>query len=591
MSSKTKRKPALILTLGTAIAFIAGGGMAYWWLSNREPSIPESLPNGLDLVPPTAVMTLSVSTDEDQWRQIRSFGTEQTQLMLDQQLAQWRDRLLTANEFDYQQDIASWVGDTVTIALLPGSGNTSPNEGSEDMTPGAIAPTVADQPTLVILPIENPLQAQQQLADAPLLNQVEGTERDYNGVTLRDFQLEDGQAYSGAVINNQFLLMGTPPTALEQAIDTYNGETSVMDTEGYRQAVADVASDRPFLQMFVNRNGSPGLDVPDTGDQALAPTGSLVEGLQGIAATFTPDEQGLQVRLVTWSAEDRQSTSEGSVSRLPDLLPEDTLILLSTSSFNSFWQTYEQMFSGNPDSVLYPDNLSEGILAQTGVDVDQDLQPLLNQEFAIALLPGTNPAANNQGFGLVLLADVSDRARAETLLTQLDDTMESRHRYQVEEIDINGQPVVTWTSSLDGLPAMRGWVGDRTAFLNLGAPVAEVLLDPSDSSLTSNEQFSLALQSAQTDGNTLFFLNFQQLFQANAEGLAFPLPPTVIAFADAIQSIGLSSKVLDSRSTRHDIYLVLSSTRNPGALPPPNADPFPSMDQPDDLSDPQFDGE
>jgi hypothetical protein len=120
-----KNKPSLLLTLGAAGLLISGGVAAYWILSQRN-SLSGDMPVGANIIPQDAVLTLSVSTDFNQWQQLRQFGTKQTQAQLDQNLAQLRDRFLTANGYNYERDIQPWVGDEVTIAFLP---------------PQAIAPT------------------------------------------------------------------------------------------------------------------------------------------------------------------------------------------------------------------------------------------------------------------------------------------------------------------------------------------------------------------------------------------------------------------------------------------------------------------
>ncbi len=78
---------------------------------------PGELPVGSEVIPQDALMTISVSTDTGQWDKLREFGTPQSQAAIDQNLAGARDRILTANGFDYDRDIKPWIGREVTVAF------------------------------------------------------------------------------------------------------------------------------------------------------------------------------------------------------------------------------------------------------------------------------------------------------------------------------------------------------------------------------------------------------------------------------------------------------------------------------------------
>ncbi|MHC5830785.1 MAG: DUF3352 domain-containing protein, partial [Nostoc sp.] len=73
---------------------------------------------GANMIPGDALFAVSLTTDTQQWQQLRQFGTRETQTELDKNLVELRDRFLTNNGYDFQKDIAPWVGDDVTIAFL-----------------------------------------------------------------------------------------------------------------------------------------------------------------------------------------------------------------------------------------------------------------------------------------------------------------------------------------------------------------------------------------------------------------------------------------------------------------------------------------
>lgn len=109
----------------SGVAILIGGGVA-GYVGLMRWNWQRAMPIGVEVIPVNALMTISVSTNPEQWQQLRSFGTAQSRTVLDQNLVQVRDRLLTANGINYEQDIQPWVGSEMTLAFL-----TPPNHNSD----------------------------------------------------------------------------------------------------------------------------------------------------------------------------------------------------------------------------------------------------------------------------------------------------------------------------------------------------------------------------------------------------------------------------------------------------------------------------
>ncbi|MGA9381579.1 MAG: DUF3352 domain-containing protein, partial [Phormidium sp.] len=164
---KKKNKSSLILTSAAIAAIITGGAAAYWVLIQEKNSWG-NLPVGADLIPQDALMALSVSTNEQQWQQLREFGTSQSQAAFEQSLANLRDRFLTANGYNYQQHIQPWLGKQVTLAFLSPPKKTSEGKLTKQITPAtesenseSQAPEPEKQSVVMVLPIDNTLHAKQ----------------------------------------------------------------------------------------------------------------------------------------------------------------------------------------------------------------------------------------------------------------------------------------------------------------------------------------------------------------------------------------------------------------------------------------------
>jgi len=68
----SKRGRSLALTIGGAALLVAGGTLAYFLLKGRQSG--GVIPLGALLTPQTALLSLTVSTDESPWRQLGEFG-------------------------------------------------------------------------------------------------------------------------------------------------------------------------------------------------------------------------------------------------------------------------------------------------------------------------------------------------------------------------------------------------------------------------------------------------------------------------------------------------------------------------------------
>lgn len=540
-----KRKSSLLLTLGAAGLLIGGGVAAYWFLLQRD-SGSSDLPVGASIIPQDALVALSVSTDTNQWQQLRQYGTKETQAELEKNLTQLRDRFLTANGYNYQQDIQPWVGEEVTIAVLPPT--TQPNSPTK---------TTDKQSIVMVLPIENPASAKQLLEQPKPLKQGRWSERNYKGLEIREI-VAPTQNYSAAVVDQRFLLVTDNPRATDKAIDTYKGATaSLAQTVGYTKALSQIANDQRFAQVYVN--------VPAAAQVAAAnPTRSFspqglaqLQNNQGLAATVNLEPEGMRLKSISWLKPNSQRVYqvENKAGNMPRRLPAQTLMMVSGGSLQQLWQDYVQDAQSNPLAPLRPQELRGGVKSITGLDLDRDLLGWMGGEFALSVIPSAASAESKDfALSLVLMVKTSDRPSAERSFEQLDQVMRSRYQFQIQESKTKDQPVVNWIAPYGTVTATHGWLDGDVAFLALGAPVAEQIIPKPATNLASTAQFQKTVPSELNPTNGQFFLNVEQGVRA------LPLPqffPNQKMLFDATRSIGVTSAISDNRSIRYDIFFAL----------------------------------
>lgn len=545
-----QRKSSLLLTLGAA-GLLIGGGVAAYWLLQRNSQV-EQLPVGTNIIPQDAIVALSVSTDANSWRQLRQYGTQQTQAELEKNLTGLRDRFLTANGYNYQQDIQPWVGKEVTIALLPPQ--LIPPTNSQ---PNPQANAQNQQSLVMVLPIANQAAAKQLLEQPKPLKQGKWIERKYNGLEIRETQAST-QNYSAALVDGNFLVVTDNPKAIEKAIDTYKGSAaSLVQTPGYTKALGQIAAPQSFAQVYVNVPAAARIAAANP-TRSFSPQGlAQLQNNQGLAATVNLESEGVRMKSISWLKpnSDRLYSVENQAGSMQTRLPGETLMMLSGGNLQRLWQDYVQDAQSNQLAPLKPQELRAGVKSTTGLDLDRDLLNWMSGEFALSVVPSAATSSSQDfALSLILMVKASDRNKAEESFNLLDRVMRSRYQFQIKQTTVKDRSVVNWIAPYGTVTATHGWLDGNVAFLALGAPVADRIIPTPATTLASAAQFQKTVPSQLNPTNGQFFLNVEPAVKA------LPLPQFFSGqqmLFDATRSIGVTSAISDDRSIRYDIFFAL----------------------------------
>jgi hypothetical protein len=565
-----KKKPSLLLPLAAAIGLVAGGGVAYWFVMQRGVA-PVELPVGAEVIPQDALMTISVATNPGQWQQLREFGTSQSQAALDQNLAQLRDRFLTANGWDYEKDVQPWVGKEVTVALLaPSSSTTTPNSPHLPMS------LPQQQIAVIVLPIQNLEQAKQILQQAKPPAGGTVVERTYNDFPIKETQ-GTPQNYSATLLDNKFLVVTTDPKATDRVIDTYKGEAALATTAGLTQAWAKILSPQSFGKLYINLPVAATMTSSTAGKPVSPQNLAQIQQNQGLAATISLETEGIRFRSISWLKPDSQKKYDvqNTAKTMPSRLPAETLITASGGNLKKFWQDYTQGAATNPISPVNPESLRAGLKSTVDMDLEQDFLNWMEGEFALSLVGA--PAGSPPGLpvSLLLTVQASDRRAGEAALKQLDQVMATKYRFKVEQSNIGNQLVTNWISPAGSPNISHGWLDGDIAFLTMGTPLANAIVPKPTTSLADSEVFKRTIPSELNPNNGHFFINMERVLNAGSLPL-LALPPAGRELASAIRSIGVTAAIKDPRSVRYDVFIALQKNGNPRPLPSPTS-PAPSL--------------
>ncbi|MEH1844541.1 MAG: DUF3352 domain-containing protein [Nostoc sp.] len=560
------KKPSLVLTLSAAGLLIGTGSVAYWLLAQRQMSSGDLLV-GANIIPGDALFAVSLTTDPQQWQKLRQFGTKETQVELDKNLVELRDRFLTNNGYDFQKDVAPWVGDDVTIAFL--APNTASKPAPKPVTTNEDA--ASDQQSMVmVLPVKNPEIAKSILARPKTLKQGKWIDRTYQGVAIKQNQGQAGENFSAALLDGRFLVITDSPKATERAIDAYKNKTSLATTGGFAENFPKIANYQPFAQFYVNVPTAAKIAAASPNRPLPAQVLAQLQNNQGLAGTMTLEPEGIRFKGVSWLNPNSQRVLavENKAGKMQSRVPAETLMMLSGGNLQRLWGDYVLTSQGNPLSPIAPEQIRGGIKSLTNLDLDKDLLDWMKGEFSLSVIPTTPKQGSPDDFraGLVFMVQASNRQSAEASIKQLDEVMRNQYQFQVQPGKVAGQPVVNWVSPYGTLTATHGWLDGDVAFLVVGAPITDKIVPQPNNTLASNLPFQQTVPTEPNPTNGQFFLDVERTVKN------FPLPtliPNQQTLLDATRSIGMTSAVSDSRSNRYDIFIALKKVRNLTALPSP----------------------
>jgi hypothetical protein len=576
-----KTKPPLLLTLGAAVLFIGGGALAFWFTSRRGP-LSEALPQGADAIPDDALLVLSLSSDEAQWRRLRQFGSEDSQAQVDQFLVEWRDRLLTDNNLDFTQDVKPWVGAEITLAVLPDTSVTGD-------TPLPIPdPEVAFGSNLVmVVPINNPAQAKTRLGER--LEKADDVEENpYRGVLIQTVVGDDTSFYA-AVLNPETALLSPKLPLLQRAIDAFKGNNSLADQAEFRKAFEQLDDSNALGRFYVNVPAA--IQTLANATEPPLPMNRLEAFLtpRGLAGVVQVEPRGVHLQSISWLEDEAQSLPTGNpADQMPQRLPADSLLMTSGGNFPTFWEAFEQKEQLSALLPLDANELTAGLQSATGLSLAEDFLPWMDGEFAVGILtPPAEPAATDgedegeatpplPNPALVLMVEASDREAATATFDRLGEVLETRYRFAQTLEDIGGVEVTQWAGPFDTLMFSYGWLEGDVAFFAVGQGIVDAFVPSPNRSLATANLFQATTGQAPRPNNGHFFVSLTGIAAAQNSLLLPPLPEDGLINSEVIEAIGVTATVLSSRQVQYDITAALRRGTRPSPLPEANITPAPT---------------
>jgi len=518
--------------------------------------LTRDLPVGANVIPQDALLAVSFTTDRSQWQNLQAFGTPETQQDLTKKLEYFRDHLLNNSGYDWEHNMQPWVGNAVTLAVLP-----PPVTGSIP----EIDPHNSDQSLVMVLPVKNPEMAKNSLTNVKPQQLHKWVYRVYQGITIKQTETRTKENLPEnlviALLDSHFLAIANSPTAMEKTIDAYKNGVSLATLAGFSENMPKIANFQPFAQFYVNVPLAARIALTDPNHRLPAQVLSQLQNNQGLAGTMTLESTGIKIKGVSWLNPQSQHTllMENKAGTMQNRLPSETTMLLSGSNLLNWWHDYASTSEGNPLAPMAPDELRRGIKSLLHLDLEKDLLNWMQGEFAVSLIPNhpQTAAAENFRAGLVWMVHVSDRQAAENSWKQIDTLMQNQYHFSIQSEKIGDQQIVNWITAFGTLTATHGWLDGDVAFLILGAPVSHKIIPPPENTLANYSPFEQTVSPELHPPSAEFFLDVEQMQQNFNINALFPQQQALL---DSSKFIGVTTAVNDSHSSRYDVFITLKKS-------------------------------
>ncbi len=528
--------------------------------------------NGVNLLPPDTLLSVSISTEPERWQKFTEFGIPTSRAVFEKQLTKFQTDFLTSYGYDYRRDIQPWIGKQILIGYL-NNPSATPSKSAQ--------PKVPTQQTIAILPIADRGAAQKVAQQHQTPIDANLVETNYKGIAIREFRRKAG-TMAIAILDN-FMAIATDRSALQRVIDTQQNGKSLLTVPGYTKALTEIEIDRPFARIYANIPVATAVAAANSPQTLAADKLATAQIQQGIAANATLETEGIAWKGISWlkPTTKQKLVVENQGQNFAANLPANTLVMLSGGNLQRLWQDYVRSADTNPLAPFQPQDLAKNLTSLTGLELESEILNWSKGAFGAAMIPKPDKIDTEFGAGLVMLQQSNDRSAADKAFAKLDTTMSQKQAFKIAQTKLGGNDVINWTSPLSGTAATHGWLDGNLAFLTLGAPVASTFIPQPQQRLSDTPLFQQSTRSSLTPHNGQFFIDIDRTI--NAGNLPLPyLSPEVTAGFKAVSSLGITSAILDESSNRFDLFVALKKVPGVAKLPivPSKMKPAPSLNRP-----------
>jgi hypothetical protein len=554
---------AVLATL-TGSAFLAGcqqfGQQVGDLIPGGDPA-PEEHIAELALLPADVPMFFSITANPEKYV-VRAPELFQADLRaaLDETYAEMFDM----TGLNFQEDVAAWMGEQLTFGIFSLDVNPDP----EVETPSFIVATTTSDPALSSAFVQRAWSEME--ADGVVF---ESSTTD--GVTLTvQTDAPAGEGLITAEIDDQFVLFANDMDAVEQALAVYQEGNGISTLDTFQTTLALANQGDPLLWAYINPSffadeeflatlaEVDGMPSPVLPPESLA----TLEAMRSIVVSVGWEQQNVRMQMMIDVDPEQLPLDDVQLAagELIKQLPSTALMVITSSGIGSSWeQSLASAQEMDPEFEEILNEIRAEVLAETGLDLDEDILGWMDGEMGVVVLPdaeATNPFAYNMG--ALIAIETSDRETAENTFAVLD---ELATEYGVRVSESAGQ--VIWGDPFLGQPMLvRAWQDDTVLLTSSTGLQALFGADPS---LVEAGTLQAVYEGLPGDNAGYFMLNLAGIV-ATVEQL---VPPEMLDMADideetlamlrSLGGLGLSAYEADDTHIGLDILLTTQAPAAP----------------------------
>lgn len=509
-----------------------------------QPELP--LPETV-LIPERSALTLSIRTDPDALTSGMPLEMED-----------WRAQVREETGIDLENDIQSWVGETLTFAVV-----------EPDLEPQTDEPMSGFLFAARTRSAKDSTAALEQIRDLQIQEDgAEFEERRQGSIRLLiESDAEIGEQMVLASFGEDYVAISNDLAVMEEAIATFQQQDSAsalsQDPE-FTSVLGDLWQPDSLLFVYLNpRTLFVDSDLAADFDLTM-PSASLesLQGLRSMAIMTRWQPEGLLVRAQAdvdpegvWGS----VAAETVPNKLIERLPGDALVVISGHAIAQNWARTLERVGDDPDALASLELMRQTVAGTTQLDLEQDLIAWMDGEAAAVLVPDPGGHPLLQGLGAMVVLQSSQKDRAVEALEQLDRKVES-YSIGVEQ----AADQVVWRDPLLNQPLVtRSWL-ENYLLISSSDEARATFAGDGGTRLPQTEPFKSLYETLPQPNFGYVMVNWQGILQwvESIQPNAFEsLDPEAREVVKRFTAIGITGYPLDADSYRTDILLTLPPTQ------------------------------
>jgi len=444
-------------------------------------------------------------------------------------------------DIQFRTDIQPWLTDRVAIAVFAAPNQKASKESSKE--------TSKNPQVIAILPVKDRVKLDRFLAK--LVKSQTPVEQDYKGIKILEVQAEVRP--SGEIIKiaemidldlkqrkiaiaalPEYLLVSSNAEVIKQQIDAQTNlkplsnrlefQRTVKHPQWDRSIVAAYSDYKILLEQFsealVDRSGISSPSERKIFANSIDKEAKLYSTYEGFIWT-QPD--GIRSQSIAYLTTPSPIEPAIKSSQILAQLPADTYVSISSRSFREQWFYLLQTTKLYPTLKPIIDGVREFTPQLVGMDLERDILPWLDGEYAVILFP------SNKGFfqsfdlnlSLALVVQTTNQAAANAALAKLSKFAKSvtGGSFKVTQRLVNKRSVTSWETPAPNKKTAPqsvfayGWANRNTLIFTTGTGPMAALNPKPALSLSQAPIFKTAIQDLPQSNYGYFFMSGKGLIQ------------------------------------------------------------------------------